>query len=45
MEHADTDGQDGRAEQQTEERRRYGVQMLAEKCPRLVSLYFFGFGI
>lgn len=28
-----------------EERRRYGVQMLAEKCPRVVSLYFFGFGI
>lgn len=45
MEHADTDGQDGCAEQQTQERRRYGVQMLAEKCPRLVSLYFFGFGI
>lgn len=45
MEHADTDGQDGRAERQTQERRRYGVQMLAEKCPRVVSLYFFGFGI
>lgn len=45
MEHADTDGQDGRAERQTQEKRRYGVQMLAEKCPRVVSLYFFGFGI
>lgn len=45
MEHADTDGQDGRAERQAEEKRRYGVQMLAEKCPRVVSLYFFGFGI
>lgn len=45
MEHTDTDGQDGCAERQTQERRRYGVQMLAEKCPRMVSLYFFGFGI
>ena len=45
MEHLDTDGQDGRAGRQTEARRRYGVQLLAEKCPRAASLYFFGFGI
>lgn len=40
-----TDGQDERAERQAEEKCRYGVQMLAEKVPRVVSLYFFGFGI
>lgn len=40
-----TDEQDGRAERQTEESRCYGVQMLAEKCPRAASLYFFGFGM
>ena len=45
MEHLDTDGQDERAERQTEARRRYGIQLLAEKCPRAASLYFFGFGI
>lgn len=45
MEHADTDGQDERAERQAEEKCRYGVQMLAEKVPRAASLYFFGFGM
>ena len=45
MEHLDTDEQDGRAGRQTEARRRYGVQMLAEKCPRMTSVFFFGSGI
>ena len=45
MEHTDTDGQDERAGRQTEARRRYGVQMLAEKCPRMTSVFFFGSGI
>ncbi len=33
------------AEQQAQAERRYGVQLLAEQCPRAASLYFFGFGI
>lgn len=45
MEHANTDEQDERAERQAEEKCRYGVQMLAEKVPRVASLYFFGFGM
>ncbi len=45
MEHSNTNEQEERAEQQAQTKRRYSVQMLAEKYPRMTSLYFFGFGI
>ncbi len=45
MEHSNTNEQEERAEQQAQAKRRYSVQMLAEKYPRMTSLYFFGFGI
>ncbi len=45
MEHSNTNEQEERAEQQAQAKRRYSVQVLAEKYPRMTSLYFFGFGI